>query len=112
MADIPAPANERPLFIPLKTKYFEMFLSGEKMSELRPYGPRWNEKVCRVGREVVLSKGYGKQHRIKGYIREFYKRRATTFGSTYRAAIQDVYGTLDMDIAEIRIELANKEPET
>ena len=98
--------GERPLFIPLKTKWFEQFKSGEKRSELRLYGPRWNETTCRIGRSVVISKGYGKAERLAGTIREFYKRRGDTFGSTYQAAIVECFGSTDVDIAEIRIDLS------
>ena len=54
----------KPLFIPLKTEYFEAFLRGEKKTEYRAYGPRWNFKTCQEGRLVILSKGYGKQYRL------------------------------------------------
>jgi len=63
--------NERPLFIPLKREYFEAFLSGKKREEFRPYGPRWNERTCRIGRRVVLSLGYGKANRLSGTVVSF-----------------------------------------
>lgn len=93
----------KPLFIPLKSEYYEAFKDGSKREELRIYGKRWNEKTCPVGRKVVLSKGYGKQNRLKGRIWRFYKQRGTLFGKNYKAAILDVYGTLDIDIACISI---------
>lgn len=95
--------ESRPLFIPLKTEFYEAFVRGEKTSELRLYGPRWNERTCQPGRLVTLSKGYGKHSRRQGVITEFHKRDAKTFGSTYRKAILDIFGTLDKPIAEIRI---------
>jgi hypothetical protein len=60
----------KPLFIPLTGRYFDQFLGGTKpnMEELRPYGPRWNEQTCQIGRPVVLSRGYGRRHRIQGRI--------------------------------------------
>jgi len=61
----------KPLFIPLKTKYFEAFENGSKDTEYRPYGKRWNERTCPVGRPVVLSRGYGKQRRLEGVIERF-----------------------------------------
>lgn len=57
-----------PLFIPLKREYFEAFERGEKIEEFRPYGHRWNEHTCPVGRQVVLSLGYGKQRRLFGRV--------------------------------------------
>jgi hypothetical protein len=60
--------RRKPLFIPLITKFYEAFERGDKTTELRMYGQRWNEKTCYVGREVILSKGYGKKHRLEGII--------------------------------------------
>lgn len=95
--------EERPLFIPLKTEYYEQFKRGEKVTEYRLYGPRWNEKTCRVGREVTLSCGYGKKDRITRTISEFNKRDARTYGGLLRATILCLYGTLDKPIAEIKM---------
>lgn len=64
----------KPLFFPLMTEYFEAFRDGKKTVEYRAYGPRWNERSCAIGREVVLSKGYGKQERLTGVITGFEKR--------------------------------------
>ena len=60
----------KPLFIPLKTEYFEAFKAGTKDTEYRRHGSRWNEDVCQVGRPVVLSKGY-KGERLSGVITGF-----------------------------------------
>lgn len=92
-----------PLFVPLKTVYFNAFICGSKGDELRRYGPRWNEKTCVVGRKVLLSKGYGKKHRATGVLWKFKKQHGTTFGSTYRADILSVFGTLDIWIACLSI---------
>ena len=94
---------KKPLFIPLKTEYYEAFKSGEKTEELREYGPRWNTGTCTVGREVVISKGYGKKNRMAGTVWKFKRQHGSTFGSTYRSAIIAVYGTLDIWIACISI---------
>lgn len=58
----------KPLFIPLKRAFYEAFRKGTKVAELRKYGPRWNELTCWVGRDVVLSCGYGKTARLHGSI--------------------------------------------
>jgi len=94
---------DKPLFIPLKTEYYEAFAGGSKTEELRLYGPRWNKDTCKVGRAVTLSKGYGKQARMSGVIWKFKKQHGSLFGSTYKEAIMAVYGTLDVDIACISI---------
>jgi len=58
----------KPLFIPLKTEFFEAFANGTKDTEYRRYGPRWNERTCAIGREVVLSHGYGKKRRLSAVV--------------------------------------------
>lgn len=60
----------KPLFIPLKTEYFNAFKDGTKTYEFR-VGAKWNERNCRVGRAVILSKGYGKNERLNGVITSF-----------------------------------------
>lgn len=60
-----------PLFIPLKAVYFDAFASGDKTTEYRLYGQRWNEQTCPPGRPVVLSRGYGKHRRLSGCVRDF-----------------------------------------
>lgn len=53
------PAAEPPLFVPLRKEWYLAFAGGQKNTEYRAYGPRWNEKTCRVGRRAVLAYGYG-----------------------------------------------------
>ena len=60
----------KPLFIPLKTEYFNAFKNGSKTYELR-FGSRWSEHHCFVGRAVVLSRGYGKHERLNGIITSY-----------------------------------------
>lgn len=60
-----------PLFIPLCAEYFEAFAEGTKTSELRKFGPRWNERTCTVGRPVTLSRGYGRKNRLSGVVSSF-----------------------------------------
>jgi hypothetical protein len=50
--------TEKALFIPLRTKWFREFEDGTKATEFRAYGPRWNERTCRVGRLATISHGY------------------------------------------------------
>ena len=95
--------EEKPLFIPLNTEHYENFKSGIKTEELRLNGPRWNKNTCRIGRKAVLSKGYGKQNRMVGVIWKFKVQHGTLFGSEYKEALIDIYGTLDVAIACISI---------
>ncbi|MDH3325156.1 MAG: hypothetical protein OEM38_00400 [Gammaproteobacteria bacterium] len=48
----------KPLFIPLKTQYFNQFKAGTKTTEYRLYGSRWNDKTIVLGRMATLSHGY------------------------------------------------------
>jgi len=93
----------RPLFIPLRTEHYDAFRSGKKAEELRRYGPRWNESTCIIGRDVILSKGYGSHDRMKGQIWKFQKQHGSLFGSTHKNVIRSIFGTLDIDIACISI---------
>lgn len=81
-------ARQTALFIPLKTEYFEAFERGDKDTEYRPYGLRWNERTCCIGRRVVLSKGYGKRHRLTGIVVGF-----QVVGPDAHHAIRSVYPT-------------------
>lgn len=50
--------DEKPLFIPLRTEWYRQFEAGTKDTEYRAYGPRWNERTCRIGRAATVSHGY------------------------------------------------------
>ena len=93
--------TEKPLFIPLKTEYYDAFASGKKTIERRKYGAGWNEQTCRVGRRVTLSKGYGKQNRLYGTIKAFYVSAAAAKSDEWIA----VYGPGEAVAACIGIEL-------
>lgn len=99
----------KPLFIPLKGEYYDLFVSGDKTFELRRFGLRWNEKVCAVGRSVTLSRGYGKTARIAGIIYSFDRFPAQLLSGLNRIAVGRLYGTLDLDIARIGIALTGGE---
>ena len=64
--------NTNPLFIPLKAELFDAFERGEKTTEYRQRGPRWNADTCSIGRPVILSRGYGKHRRLSGKIVGFH----------------------------------------
>ncbi len=91
----------KPLFIPLKAEFYNGFEAGLKDTEFRPYGPRWNERTCSPGREVVLSYGYGKQRRIHGVIIQFERSAEPTKTEAWRKC----YGDKKGDAACIRIKL-------
>lgn len=56
------------LFIPLAGQYYDQFEDGSKDTEYRAFGPRWNFNTCTPGREVILSRGYGKKKRMHGVV--------------------------------------------
>lgn len=65
--------NEKPLFIPLRTKWFIAFVTGEKDTEYRAYGARWNERTCRVGRPATIAHGYSGVGRLQREVAGFEK---------------------------------------
>lgn len=91
----------KPLFIPLKTEHFNAFENGSKTWEYRLYGSRWNENTCQVGREVLLSCGYGKQRRLRGKIIAFVRSAEPTNTEAWR----DCYGDRTGDAACIGIDI-------
>ncbi len=72
MASTPADwgLDEKPLFVPLKGTHYDKFSDGSKWWEYRKLGKRWNESTIYIGRPVILSRGYGKQHRMNRTILE------------------------------------------
>lgn len=97
MNDLFPPAVDKPLFIALRTEWYEAFRSGKKTVEYRRYGPSWNEKTCPPGRPVILSKGYSKHSRMTGRITKFQRKVMDT----------EIYGR-GVLIACIHIELERK----
>ena len=63
--------EESALFVPLMTEHYRRFDDGTKDTEYRPYGPRWNEATCRIGRPVVLSRGYSTPDRMRCTVAKF-----------------------------------------
>lgn len=98
-------AIQKPLFIPLRREYFAQFESGDKQEEYRPFGPRWNERTCTIGRAVVLSLGYGKARRLHGRIVGFSKSHEICNTDAWRAC----YGAHSGPAACIRIALEKGE---
>lgn len=86
----------KPLFIPLKTEYFLAFKSGEKRTEYRLLGPRWNALTVTPGRGAVLSHGYSGE-RIAATVLRMREIKNT---------VVDLYGSdamlcaIDLDIPE------------
>ena len=96
--------TDKPLFIPLKTEYFEAFKAGVKQYELRKHGPRWNENTCRVGRAVTLSKGYGKHDRLFSEVTAFERKPVSELPDKDRADFIACYGEAETDVAVIWVQ--------
>jgi len=89
----------KPVFIPLKRQYFEAFKSGHKKIEYRRLGGQFTSANCFPGREVTLSKGYGKSNRIRGtVVKSWIEHHEHPAG-----AIAKCYGTEPIDIIAIEI---------
>lgn len=82
-------AQMKPLFIPLKTEFYEAFCDGTKDTEYRLHGPRWNERTCAIGRPVVISKGYGTKSRRTGVVAGFEASHAPTWTDAWRKCYGD-----------------------
>lgn len=93
----------KPLFIPLKGEHYDRFERGEKDTEYRQYGPRWNEQNCQPGRPVILSRGYGKRRRLTGTVEAFNRQRVNHLPEQDRRALESIYGPAPGDIASISI---------
>jgi len=99
---------EKPVFIPLKKVYYLQFANGMKKTEYRQYGRRWNEKVCRIGRSVLLSCGYGNKNRMRGIITDF--RKVPVWKSLGGADYLINYGVTEIGpVAEIDIKIMQEE---
>lgn len=97
----------KPLFIPLKREYFELFASGEKTVEIRKYGNLWNERTCPPGRPAVISLGYGKSKRLRMRVKEFVRFDADKLPEPSRSQARAVYGD-HRDVALIWLEIAEE----
>lgn len=95
------PLLMKPLFIPLKGEFYDAFCDGSKDTEYRLYGPRWNEKTCPTGRQVVISRGYGISHRRTGLVIGFEASDEPTKTEAWRKC----YGAKNGKAACIRIKL-------
>ena len=91
---------DRPAILPdalriiLRYRFFDAFASGEKTLEWRRYNHRWNERVCRVGRQVVLLRGYNPHPILTGRIVAYATRPSpesiTSFAPGTRCAVMSI----------------------
>lgn len=95
----------KPLFIPLRKEFYEAFTSGTKTTEVRLHGPRWNAKTCAIGREVVISCGYGAAHRLDGTIVGFNKVHGSSLTEEQQADLCKCFGTAEVHACLIHIQI-------
>jgi len=100
----------KPLFVPLKTEHYEGFASGRKTAEYRLYGPRWNDKTCMPGRDVTLSKGYGKKNRMTGVVDGIQIVRVCSLEKPHRSTMLKLYGLDSDDEFAIAIHIKDIKP--
>lgn len=87
--------REKPLFLPLRKEHFESFRRGDKDTEYRLHGRRWNGITCRVGRTVVLSCGYSGE-RLNGVVSSFHAiPLGSIHGGLLRLSIKGCFPTAD-----------------
>jgi hypothetical protein len=105
-------STEKPLFIPLIRKWYEAFASGKKTFEMRAYGKQWSEKYCYEGRAVTLSLGYGKAHRLHGFVKDFRCVPWDQCSLVHRMILRECMGPeiIGKDIAYIYIDLKTAQP--
>lgn len=100
----------KPLFIPLKTEFYEAFANGTKTKEYRAHSKYWNEKNCKIGRPVTLSKGYGKQQRLNAVIKRFRVIPAKHLGPDTFESLKAIYGLpMPSSIAVIELDVIGGE---
>lgn len=101
----------KPLFIPLKRRFYEAFACGSKTTEYRLYGRCWNERTCTVGRPVILSCGYGKANRLRGTIKAFavdnHPDSRPDFVSLYGKGKKAACITIALSMSQVFIDLLN-----
>jgi hypothetical protein len=84
----------KPIFLPLKGVHYDDFVRGDKTTEYRLYGPRWNERTCPVGRPVVLSRGYGKAHRAATSVKRTEVKNRHELDGDVQDALLGCYGAI------------------
>lgn len=80
--------HTKPLWVPLKAKYFDAFEAGSKTIEYRLYGAQWTEKHIYPGRPAVLGRGYsGRRLRAEVIKLEVRVMSTETYGPNRRLAL-------------------------
>lgn len=97
--------SDKPLFIPLNTKHYEAFEDGSKIYELRLHGKRWHRGTCWAGRDVTLSKGYGKKNRLHGKVGIVWITDTDCLNDDIQKDISEIYGEGNHEIICIEVKL-------
>ena len=100
-----APTTMKPLFLPLVGEHYDHFERVEKPFEFRRYKAPWTEENCVVGREAILSRGYGEKHRLRGVITSFEHIPIDMLHPIDRMTFIAIYPNWDSDVAVIGIKV-------
>jgi len=101
--------NKNPLFLPLKTEFFNAFKDGTKTHEYRRHGRQFTKKNWFPGRRVNLRRGYSTNDNLYGTVTSFKVFRKSEIIGSLAKTITDLYGPEDEEICEIGIEIDEAE---
>lgn len=63
------------LVLPIKKKWYDMILSGEKKEEYRSYSPYWIKRFCNAGMMELIHGAEGDYYQAKWYTHRLVKFR-------------------------------------
>lgn len=102
--------NLKPVFLPLKRKYWEQFRDGESSVEYRKLGHRWREKAFPSGRGVILSCGYSGP-RLLARVRSCSVVNSSNIDGGDGLSVVELYGANVLVLA-IKLEMMSDLPDT
>lgn len=100
--------ENKPLFVALKTKFYEQFKYGLKRYELRKLNSNFNAQTCKIGKAVILSKGYGNHERLGCYITSYKEVNGSDLPLNMQKSAREVYGTATLRFAIIGLSKPRK----
>ena len=77
------------LVLPIKKKWYDMILSGEKKEEYRSYSPYWIKRFCNAGMMELIHGAAGDYYKAKRYTHRLIKFR-NGYSANSRSFVADV----------------------
>lgn len=77
------------LVLPIKKKWYDMILSGEKKEEYRSYSPYWLKRFCNAGMMELIHGAEGDYYKAKRYTHRLVKLR-NGYSANSRSFVADV----------------------